>query len=1115
MESNVNFKYYAFISYSHEDEEYAKRIQKKLTEYKLPSVIRKANPLLPDNVRPIFRDATNLTTGMLQGTLNSELEHSKFLIVLCSPNSAKPNDENKHWVNKEVQHFIDLGRAEFIIPIIVGGEPHAAKPENECFCPALLALPGGDELLGIDIRKDPKKKLSPGKTIKRKLGIPDEDDLEEKGIVHIVAKMLGLDIDDLWDWNKRAQKRKAYAKLFTAAAVFVIILSVGLSVYFKKIHVYHEYYVDYVDRWGIPEGICKLQKNQIKTMKAHYRFDYQNSKLFQVTHANSYGTPIDVKLKYKDINFLPRPATMKLIYAEKRGDLLKKEYYNSYNLKFCELQKKEDDRFDELYELNTYLYEFDTLDESPLSLEYLIYHRNKEGYITEIKSVQRDFSENENNYDISKIHYTLNKDGTIKELEYFNDTGKATAECGIHKIGFEYDLYGNIISLKNYSEDNELICDKEGIKEYKNEYKNGNLFSETYYDNNSISYDKHGISKICYYYDKHGFLVEQHFLNDKGEPEYCEFGSAIMKSEYDEKGRVISETHYDASGQPIFCNLGFHGIRIKYGNDKFLEQLSLIDINGETIAPEDGIAYREYNFYKNYDYYSYSTILYDKYYEPVKGQTLNYQDRNNPNTILTSYLNILGIPDNQGYDILLDVHLESLSSIITEKKEYSNGNLRSVAYLDEYGNPMLDEYGIGFIQNYYVDGNLYEQDFFDKEKYSERKPVYVGDDKVYKIKFKYDEKRNMLQKNCYTKDGLISYFYEYDDMGNKIKESYTDKNQKNDIICEYDKYGMILNKSIFIDNIIKYSERNYYDEKHSIIRMEIYNKNIGNYSLIKKYNTSGQLIEEAFYDANNKLVNYFQGIYAKKVSKYDNRNNLTKQIFYDNTDSVCFSNKYEYDDKNHCILISFLDANDELVESEDYSSVHNTYDENGRIINMEFFDKKNKLTLNQNHIAGYSRKYEKNKVIEYFFDTERRPVNNDEGICYSIAQYENNKISEISFFDSNMESVNYKEFSKIKMFELEPYNNICIIFDERGNIIDSFLIQYGITKQLEKINETESIIVEYNYKKGVIDKNGNKIIPFEYESIYYDESDSVYECENEYGEEFLFDISGKKIILSN
>ena len=341
MESNTKYKYYAFISYSHEDEEFAKRIQKKLTEYKLPSVIRKANPLLPDNVRPIFRDVTNLTTGMLQGKLNSELEHSKFLIVLCSPNSAKPNDENKHWVNNEVQHFIDIGRTEYIIPVIVGGEPHAKNLEAECFCPALLSLPGGDELLGIDIRNNSKKKISFGKSLKRKLGIPDEDDLEEKGIVHIVAKMLGLNIDDLWDWNKKAQKRKAYTKLFSAAACFIVMLSVGLTVYFKKFHVYHEYYVDYVDRtvkngtdFNLEFiGLGKLSKKDIKRMYRHYKFDYRDGKLRRIVYENSSGIPKPIDI----VEYIDRPMFQELEYNESTGllqSIISKNECNSIIMKY-------------------------------------------------------------------------------------------------------------------------------------------------------------------------------------------------------------------------------------------------------------------------------------------------------------------------------------------------------------------------------------------------------------------------------------------------------------------------------------------------------------------------------------------------------------------------------------------------------------------------------------------------------------------------------------------------------------------------------------------------------------------------------------------------------------
>ncbi len=41
------FEYYAFISYKHEDEKWAKWLQDKLASYRLPSAIRKEIPRLP------------------------------------------------------------------------------------------------------------------------------------------------------------------------------------------------------------------------------------------------------------------------------------------------------------------------------------------------------------------------------------------------------------------------------------------------------------------------------------------------------------------------------------------------------------------------------------------------------------------------------------------------------------------------------------------------------------------------------------------------------------------------------------------------------------------------------------------------------------------------------------------------------------------------------------------------------------------------------------------------------------------------------------------------------------------------------------------------------------
>lgn len=66
---NKEFTYIAFISYKREDEKWAKWLQHKLEHYKLPSVIRKETSDLPKYIKPIFRDRTDLTGGVLEERL--------------------------------------------------------------------------------------------------------------------------------------------------------------------------------------------------------------------------------------------------------------------------------------------------------------------------------------------------------------------------------------------------------------------------------------------------------------------------------------------------------------------------------------------------------------------------------------------------------------------------------------------------------------------------------------------------------------------------------------------------------------------------------------------------------------------------------------------------------------------------------------------------------------------------------------------------------------------------------------------------------------------------------------------------------------------------------------
>ena len=190
-----NFTYLAFISYKREDEKWAKWLQYRLEHYKLPTSVRKEKPSLPERVRPVFKDTTDLAGGVLEKKIKEALSSSKYLIVICSPRAAQ-----SPWVCKEVQEFIDSGREEFIIPFIIDGEPNSKDISNECFPTNLRNLGGSRELLGININE---------------LG-------REAACIKVIARILGLHFDSLWQRYQRG-KRSTLLSLFCILLLLILI----------------------------------------------------------------------------------------------------------------------------------------------------------------------------------------------------------------------------------------------------------------------------------------------------------------------------------------------------------------------------------------------------------------------------------------------------------------------------------------------------------------------------------------------------------------------------------------------------------------------------------------------------------------------------------------------------------------------------------------------------------------------------------------------------------------------------------------------------------------------------------------------------------------------------
>lgn len=186
------YKYYAFISYKHADEKWAKWLQHRLETYRLPVALQKQN--CPKRLAPVFRDNTDLTPGNLEKKLQESLELSHYLIVICSRNLAKES----HYIDFEMQTFIDMGRANKIIPFIVDGEPNSDDPENECFSEFIKQFPG--ELLAASIPKDGKNIAS----------------------LKVIAAILNLDANDLIRRDKQRIFRQRVLSL--AATIFIATL---------------------------------------------------------------------------------------------------------------------------------------------------------------------------------------------------------------------------------------------------------------------------------------------------------------------------------------------------------------------------------------------------------------------------------------------------------------------------------------------------------------------------------------------------------------------------------------------------------------------------------------------------------------------------------------------------------------------------------------------------------------------------------------------------------------------------------------------------------------------------------------------------------------------------
>ncbi|MBR3251225.1 MAG: toll/interleukin-1 receptor domain-containing protein, partial [Erysipelotrichaceae bacterium] len=198
------YHYKAFISYRHlsPDQDIARKLHKLIETYGIPSSLKKSLGI--QKMGRVFRDQEELPLSSDLGhDIHEALDESEWFICICSPRYL----ESK-WCMEELNYFINSGRRDHVLAILVEGEPEASFPEQIRF-----EYRGGklieNEPLAADVRasniQDALKKLN-----------------NEK--LRIMAPMLDVRYDDL----KQRDRIRKNRIIFSAALAVIALLSMFL-----------------------------------------------------------------------------------------------------------------------------------------------------------------------------------------------------------------------------------------------------------------------------------------------------------------------------------------------------------------------------------------------------------------------------------------------------------------------------------------------------------------------------------------------------------------------------------------------------------------------------------------------------------------------------------------------------------------------------------------------------------------------------------------------------------------------------------------------------------------------------------------------------------------------
>lgn len=616
--TNINvgaYDYYAFISYSHRDKAFARWLQKSLEHSRIPAAIHRGDSGVTKKISPIFRDDTDLVNhSSLSKDLRNELEKSRFLILICSPASAQSD-----WVNDEVRTFIELGRTDRIIPVILSGTPDGGDPATECFPPALRALDRDTKPLGVSVPEYGRRGCC----------------------LRVIASLLDIRLNQIIDRDKIIRRRRRLARAVSAA---FLCAALGFLLWYNV--PVKSYYRDYTYRWDLPVGLDRVSAAERKCRGNTYCFTAKRGRVIAVERKNAAGSVADPEL----VQLWTEPSVVRFSYEDiglfGKKSLSSKEYYSSGGKKLLSLQYSIADgsgtRAVDLIApdlgssaagavaYTTDLAMAATSDFDELTTIRCIVSRYLQSYDAEGRMTARTYMRDNWNHPVSDadgiygLRYAYTEDGRIAAVQFLDQNGTATAgeryaydgngnltECVKSDASGEpvvsdasyvyqrltYDRYGRVTELRNYDNEEKAMpsADLLNAAAMRTEYDGqGNPVRIIFLDEtDQPAPNAAGYAEICRQYNAEGFMTEEQYLDTEGKPAVCGDGVAKRTFAYDPDGNVTLLSFFDGGGTPVkdpaadCCAIAF-----RYNGGRIARE-EYLDENGRPYVTRNGYAAKE------------------------------------------------------------------------------------------------------------------------------------------------------------------------------------------------------------------------------------------------------------------------------------------------------------------------------------------------------------------------------------------------------------------------------------------------------------------------------------------------------------------------------------------